>query len=115
MREDIEKQLFFVNSMKEVLESKCLRTIILSPTIFQTNLYAANWILGNQTANQVVDDYYERSLRYDNVTNCPVERPFFDGQACIICAEPRPVFDLFARRCVTCGEGYAPNTNSKKC
>ena len=85
MREDIEKQLFFVNSMKEVLESKCLRTIILSPTIFQTNLYAAKWILGNQTANQVVDDYYERSLRYDNVTNCTVERPFFDGQAWIIC------------------------------
>jgi hypothetical protein len=115
MKEDIEKQLFFVNSMKDIIQSKCLRTIIMSPTIFQTNLYAPNWILGNQTASQVVDDYYERSLRYDNVTNCPIEKPFFNGKLCITCSEPRPVFDLMERKCVSCGEGYSPNNVTKKC
>jgi hypothetical protein len=95
MREDIDKQLFFVNSMRDIIYSKCLRTVIMSPTVFQTNLYALNWILGNQTASQVVDEYYQRSMRYDNVTNCPIDRPFFSGQACITCSPPRPVFDLF--------------------
>lgn len=115
IREDMEKQLTYINSMKDVLNSKCLRTVILSPTIFQTNLYAPNWILGNQTANQVVDEYYERSLRYDNVTNCPIDKPFFNGQACIVCQEPRPVFNLFERRCVSCGDGFAPNNVTKMC
>lgn len=87
----------------------------MSPTIFQTNLYAPNWILGNQTASQVVDEYYQRSLRYDNVTNCPVDRPFFNGQTCMTCNPPRSVFDLLERKCVSCGEGYEPNNITKKC
>lgn len=55
MNRDIEKQLFFVQSMQDILYARCLKVIILSPTIFQTNLYVDNWILGDQTADEVVD------------------------------------------------------------
>lgn len=66
--------------MEDILYSKCLKVLNLSPTIFQTNLYVDNWILGDQTADEVVDEYYQRSLRYHNVTNCPISRPFFEGK-----------------------------------
>ena len=46
--------------------------VILSPTIFQTNIYAKNWILGNLTIDNLIDQYYLRSKNYENVTNCPI-------------------------------------------
>lgn len=46
--------------------------VILSPTIFQTNIYATNWTLGNLTIDDLIEQYYQRSIRYDNITNCPV-------------------------------------------
>lgn len=51
MSRDIQKQLFFVQSMEDILYAKCLKVIVLSPTIFQTNLYVDNWVLGDQTAD----------------------------------------------------------------
>lgn len=37
--------------MEDILYAKCLKVLNLSPTIFQTNLYVDNWILGDQTAD----------------------------------------------------------------
>ena len=65
--------------MEDILYAKCLKVLLLSPTIYQTNLYVNNWILGDQTADEIVDEYYQRSLRYNNVTNCPLARPFYVG------------------------------------
>lgn len=77
--------------------------VILSPTIFQTNIYAKNWILGNLTIDNLIDQYYLRSRNYENVTNCPIEYPFFNGQECIICEEPNLIFNYSSKKCVNCG------------
>ena len=68
--------------------------VLLGPTIFQTNIYADGWILGNMTIDDLIDQYFERSMRYDNITNCPNEFPFFNGEKCIICPEDDPVFNI---------------------
>lgn len=85
-----------------MLDSKCKRAAVLTPTIWQTNLGAPNWILGEQTLNDVVDDYYERSVKYDNITNCNINEPYFNGTACISCPKEQPLFNLYTMRCTQC-------------
>lgn len=74
-----------MDSIESIIYTDCSMNVILSPTIFQTNIYAKNWILGNLTIDNLIDQYYLRSKNYENVTNCPIEFPFFDGRDCIIC------------------------------
>ena len=74
--------------------------VILSPTIFQTNIYADNWVLGNMTIDDLIEQYYQRSIRYDNITNCPIETPFFDGNKCVNCSGL--VFDISQKKCTPC-------------
>lgn len=76
--------------------------VLLGPTIFQTNIYADGWILGNMTIDDLIDQYFERSMRYDNITNCPNEFPFFNGKKCVICPEDHPVFNIEEKKCVNC-------------
>lgn len=80
IKRDIEKQIFFLNSIESIIYTNCTMNVILSPTIFQTNIYATNWTLGNLTIDDLIEQYYQRSIRYDNITNCPIEYPFFDGK-----------------------------------
>ena len=57
----------------------------LGKTVFQTNLAAKNWLLGDQIISNIIDQYTERLKNYENVSNCPIEKPFFDGYKCINC------------------------------
>jgi hypothetical protein len=54
---DATKQLFFLDSMNDILTANCQKSINIGPTIFQTNLYADNWILGNYTIDDIVTIY----------------------------------------------------------
>ena len=85
--------------MESILYTQCKTQVILSPTIFQTNIYAKNWILGPQTIDDVIEEYYQRSITYNNVTNCPLLYPFFDGKKCIQCTTDNPVFNMYTRTC----------------
>lgn len=103
-----------MDSIESIIYTDCSMNVILSPTIFQTNIYAKNWILGNLTIDNLIDQYYLRSKNYENVTNCPIEFPFFDGRDCIICDDSKPVFNISEKKCVSCGEGIVDN-NKKAC
>jgi hypothetical protein len=85
MQEDLLVQIFLADTIEAVLDSKCKKAALLSPTIWQTNLQAPNWIIGDQTLDDIVDDYYDRSVRYGNITNCPLQQPYFNGTVCINC------------------------------
>lgn len=85
VKRDIDKELFFLDSIESIIYTNCSMNIVMSPTIWQTNIYAPNWILGNMTIDDLIEQYYQRSIRYDNVTNCHIDKPFFDGKQCIVC------------------------------
>ena len=85
MKADIEKQIFFLDHIESVIKTKCEQNVKLSPTIFQTNIYAKGWILGSLTIHDLIEQYYQRSIKYNNITNCPSDSPFFNGKKCIIC------------------------------
>ena len=92
--------------MESIIYTECKIKAVLAPTVFQTNIYAKNWILGPQTINDLIDEYYQRSIKYDHVTNCPLDTPFYNGKKCIICPIESPVFDIFNRNCTACEGDY---------
>lgn len=115
IKRDIEKQIFFLNSIESIIYTNCTMNVILSPTIFQTNIYATNWTLGNLTIDDLIEQYYQRSIRYDNITNCPIEYPFFDGKKCIQCPAATPIFDISQKNCYACPFDYHIDNSQKKC
>lgn len=105
MQEDLQAQLFIADTIEEVLDSKCRKAALLSPTIWQTNLNAPNWILGDQTLDDLVDDYYDRSVHYENVTNCHISEPYYNGKSCISCPADLPLFNMYTQQCTKCDPG----------
>lgn len=101
--------------MQKSLTSDCLSTIIIGPTIFQTNLYAKNWILGKYTTDDLVELYNSRSLKYDNISNCPMEFPFFDGSKCITCPPGNPIFNIETSKCGQCEHNEHVDNIHKRC
>lgn len=112
---DLAKQRILIDSIERIVYSKCDSSIILSPSVFQSNIYASNWILGDQTIDDLIEEYYQRSLQYHNVTNCPEQFPFFDGKACIACEENYPVFNMKTKQCDRCPYDTAVNTDLRTC
>lgn len=112
---DARKQLFFLDTMREILVADCRKSAKIGPTIFQTNLYAENWILGNYTTDDLVKLYSKRAEQYDNVTNCPQDRPFYAGNACIKCDSGSPVFNIETERCGSCPLGEHVDNVQKRC
>jgi len=46
---DITKQETLLDGIQKAINTKCETSVVLTPTIFQSNLFATNWILGKQT------------------------------------------------------------------
>lgn len=101
--------------MKEILSSNCQKSFNIGPTIFQTNLYANNWILGNLTTNDLVQLYNNRALAYDNITNCPISAPFYDGKRCITCPSDNPIFNIQTMKCIQCSSSENYDNSQKRC
>ena len=112
---DARKQLFFLDTMREIMTTDCRRSATLGPTIFQTNLYAENWVLGNYSSDDIVKLYNKRAEQYDNVTNCPTDKPFFDGKSCIQCPSNSPVFNIETSQCGNCPSGEQVDNTAKRC
>lgn len=98
-----------------MIYTNCNTTIVLTPTIFQTNLYATNWMLGNQTIDDIIEQYYLRSRLYTSINNCPLEAPFFDGKACVNCSGATPVFNMESATCSKCPYDTAINPDKHVC
>jgi hypothetical protein len=103
---DLNAQLYFIDNMQAIMRAKCDRRAILSATIWQTNLNAQNWILGDQTLDDVIEEYYQRSITYNNITNCDIKTPFFSNGRCTNCSSKLPIFDLYRGKCIRCATGY---------
>lgn len=112
---DLDAQVFFIENIQSIIKQRCNRKAILTPTIWQTNLNAANWILGEQTLDDVVEEYFQRSTTYDNVTNCPASTPFFNGRECINCPREAPIWNLYSQECVSCPTGTVYQGQSRSC
>ena len=112
---DLEAQVFFIDNMQSILKQRCNRKAVLTPTIWQTNLNAANWILGDQSLDDVVEEYFQRSITYDNVTNCESSKPFFNGQECINCPRESPIFNLYTQECSSCPAGTVYQSQVRAC
>jgi hypothetical protein len=112
---DLNNQLFYIDSSQAALREKCGRKSIISATIWQTNLNAQNWILGDQTLDDVIEEYYQRSITYDNITNCDIKTPFFSEGKCINCEPKLPIFDLYRGRCVRCSNGFVFDGAKRAC
>jgi hypothetical protein len=46
---------------------------------------------------------------------CPVDKPFFDGIACINCTDPQPLFDAASLICTSCPTGTEYNSTTHNC
>ncbi len=112
---DLQKQSVIIEGIEKILYTKCDSSVILSPTIFQSNIYASNWILGNQTIDDLIEEYYQRSIQYDNITNCPLDFPYFEGSSCINCSADLPVFNMFSKKCDSCPEDSKINVDLRVC
>jgi hypothetical protein len=98
-------QIYYLETIQKVLQENCTTATILSPTVYQSNIYANNWLTGNQTINDIVAQYVARSQQFDNITNCPLDRPFYDKTACINCTGDTPLFDMKELKCTNCKPG----------
>ena len=77
----------------------------LSGSIYQTNIKAKNWIYGGLTQSQLRLRYFSRSASR-NVTNCPLETPFFNGKKCINCGGEFPFWDMAKEKCSNCAVNF---------
>jgi len=104
LEKDTQKQLTLLESLEKTIYTECQSKSILTPTVYQSNIYADGWILGEQDIDDLIEEYYQRNIRYHNITNCPLDKPFFNGEECILCLDPQPVFNILTRECTHCPE-----------
>lgn len=71
-RVDAENQIVYIDDIQKELKSGCTGSEVVSKTVYQTNIFANNWILGNTTADALIREYVKRSILEPNVTNCPL-------------------------------------------
>lgn len=57
----------------------------------------------------------QRSITYDNITNCDIKTPFFSEGKCINCEPKLPIFDLYRGRCVRCSNGFVFDGAKRAC
>lgn len=72
-------------------------------------------MLGNYTTDDLVGIYNARSAKFDNITNCPINAPFFDGQKCMICPPDNPVFNIQTSTCGQCPHNEHVDNTHKRC
>lgn len=78
----------YLNALENLFNRDCedLLQYYVGPTPYQTNINTQrSWILGGISLNDLVREYMYRARTYDNLTNCGINTPFFDGFDCITC------------------------------
>jgi hypothetical protein len=86
----------------------------LAVSTYQTNIKAKNWIYGGMTQSQLRLRYFSRSASR-NITNCPLETPFFNGQNCINCVGDFPFWDMAKEKCSNCAANFKYSESDRDC
>ena len=63
------------------------------------------------------EEYAQRALIFHNITNCPIESPFYDAisETCIKCETPDPIFNMFAKECTHCQQDEELDVEKRIC
>ena len=109
--------------IETTVSNNCEQHFIHEDAVFQTNLYNnTNWVLGAYTMDQLIDEYYERSMKYANISNCPLEAPYYASHfpteglgSCVACSNSEPVFDIEKKKCIACPFDFEINTTTHLC
>ena len=115
IREELTRQKTYIESIRIALLSKGCgerphKTITvtgltpsgladIAQSEYQTNLKAENLCYGSLTQEQVKLLWFAFTVK-NNITNCPLATPFYDGTKCIQCTGDKAFFDLSLRRCI---------------
>lgn len=67
-----KNQIFYLEAVSQALSTNCTEKAVLGHTIMQTNLGAENWILGNKTINDIIQESLKKLEKYENISNCPI-------------------------------------------
>lgn len=89
--------------MSIVIASNCSTNANLQATAVQSNLVVDRWMLGNIPMAQLIQEYTDRSLTNQYVTNCPEETPWYTADGCIPCNETE-YFNLETQFCQECAD-----------
>lgn len=84
---------------KTILSQSTSGLVDIAQSEYQTNLKSKNWCYGKLTKDQVKLLWFAFTVK-NNIANCPIETPFFDGKRCINCEAPTAFFDLSLKRCI---------------
>ena len=81
----------------------------------QTNLGSPNLLLDGHPLNEWKSYYYGNQTANPQLTDCPANRPYFDGTACVTCIDPTPLFSLLRRVCTACTAGTTYDSTVREC
>jgi len=65
--------------------------------------------------DNVTKEYALRSMKEQNVTNCPLATPFWDGIKCIDCVDPNNLFRIDTLTCTSCKSTEVFNLTTRSC
>lgn len=82
---------------------------------YQNNPDSTGVIYGGMPYNQYKDTYVENQQKYPDITECPADKPFFDGMVCVSCPSYQPYFDLNKNQCVNCPTDSSYSAERKEC
>ena len=115
MKADTDYQIYYLRNVQKVLNTDCITPTEPTEPVKQSNIYAPNWILGDQTVEDLVNSYVARSRESQSLSNCPIETPFFNGIVCINCTDPTPLFNMKTLQCTICPNRSIFCSEGKKC
>ena len=98
---DLTNQQLLTKTMDVIIASNCSSNANLQATAFQSNLVVDRWILGNIPLSELIQEYTDRSLTNQYVTNCPEDAPWYTPDGCIACNDTE-YFNLETEFCEEC-------------
>lgn len=112
-----------LNLVQSVSSDPCEPNLLPSSVVYTTNLYNNNnWVLGAYSMDRVIDEFYQIYLSYNNISSCPINRPFILSStpaatinSCVQCPPATPYFDISAKRCIACQSGQSIDPNTTNC
>jgi hypothetical protein len=107
-----DHQLQYLTALENVIKNNCTSSVILSPTVYQSNLIAPNWVAGTKGLTGITNEYIQRSLNNTNITNCPIAAPFVINGKCDNCPSGQ-FYDMTTSNCATCPVNTVFDANAK--
>lgn len=78
---------------------KCGKRIV---GVYQTSLVSPKLLFDGVPKAQFQDEYDSNKQKYPKIQDCPADRPYFDGFACIQCPASNPYFSMLTKLCSSC-------------